>query len=121
MARSSDTDHAYDDAFVATAKAALEALRDDLTEVDRASASARETVELDQTRVGRLSRMDALQGQAMAQEQQRRRQTQLARIAAALGRVEAGEYGWCLKCGDAVAKPRLESDPAAPLCVDCAR
>ena len=64
--------------------------------------------------------MDALQGQAMAQEQQRRRLTEIARIDAALARVEEGEYGWCLKCGDPVARPRLETDPAAPLCVDCA-
>lgn len=56
----------------------------------------------------------------MAQEQQRRRQTQFARIAVAIGRIETGEYGWCLKCGDAVARARLESDPAAPLCIDCA-
>ena len=35
--------------------------------------SAQKTVELDQQSVGRLSRMDALQSQAMAQAQQRRR------------------------------------------------
>lgn len=89
--------------------------------MDAASAGARATVELDQTRVGRLSRIDALQGQAMAQEQHRRRITEIARIGAALTRIDEGEYGWCLKCGDAVAEKRLESDPAAPLCVDCAR
>lgn len=101
-------------------QAALEAARVDLAAVDAASAASRAPVELDQTRVGRISRIDALQGQAMAQEQQRRRQTQFARIAAAIARIEAGEYGWCLKCGEAVAKARLESDPSTPLCVDCA-
>lgn len=99
----------------------MEAKRADLTAHDQATAGARAAVELDQSRVGRLSRMDALQGQAMAQEQQRRRQVELARIAAALQRIDAGEYGWCLKCGLAVAKARRESDPATPLCVDCAR
>ena len=114
-------DHAYDDAFVAAQQAAMQAKRGELAALDAATAGSRAAVELDQTRVGRLSRMDALQGQAMAQEQQRRRQVELARIYAALKRIEQGEYGWCLKCGDAVAKARLASDPAAPLCVDCAR
>ncbi|MEQ9124935.1 MAG: TraR/DksA family transcriptional regulator, partial [Alphaproteobacteria bacterium] len=54
----------------------LAARRAELTAVDAESAGSRATVELDQTRVGRLSRMDALQGQAMAQAQQRRRQVE---------------------------------------------
>ena len=53
-------------------------------------------VELDQTRVGRLSRMDALQGQAMSQETQRRREQELRRIAQALQRIEQGEFGTLL-------------------------
>ena len=95
-------------------------LRAELT--DR-SASAREaggTVELDQTRVGRLSRMDALQGQAMAQETARRREVELKRIAAALKRLDEGEYGYCVRCGDMVEPARLTLDPAVPTCVTCA-
>ena len=64
--------------------------------------------------------MDALQGQAMAQEQHRRRHQAILRIGSALQRITDGEYGWCLKCGEAVSEPRLASDPAAPLCIDCA-
>jgi DnaK suppressor protein len=81
---------------------------------------ATKTVELDQSSVGRLSRMDALQGQAMSQERDRRRQLELQKIAAALRRVEAGEYGFCAMCGEDIALKRLELDPAAPLCIDCA-
>ena len=81
---------------------------------------AAQTVELDQSRVGRLSRMDALQGQAMAQETQRRRELELARIASALQRLDDGDYGDCLRCGEPIAAGRLESDPAATLCIDCA-
>jgi DnaK suppressor protein len=77
-------------------------------------------VELDQTRVGRLSRMDALQGQAMSQERLRRRQRELQRIAAALRRLERGEYGDCRDCGEAIDVRRLEMDPAATLCIRCA-
>ena len=81
---------------------------------------ASETVELDQTRQGRLSRMDAMQQQAMAQETQRRRELDLKRIAAALSRIENEEYGECLSCYEAIPAGRLEIDPAVTLCVACA-
>ena len=98
----------------------LEALRDDLTEVDRASASARETVELDQTRVGRLSRMDAMQAQAMAQASNQRREATLKKIDAALQRLDDDEFGLCLSCDEPINPKRLEFDPTATLCIDCA-
>ena len=78
------------------------------------------TVELDQTSVGRLSRMDALQGQAMSVELKRRQELQLGRISAALQRMEQGEFGECLDCGEVIAPARLQLDPATPLCVVCA-
>lgn len=77
-------------------------------------------MELDQTRVGRLSRMDALQGQAMAQETERRRKNELQRIEAALLRVESGDYGYCVTCGEEISAKRLALDPSTPLCIDCA-
>jgi DnaK suppressor protein len=77
-------------------------------------------VELDQTRQGRLSRMDALQGQAMAQETERRRQAELKRIEAALARIKSGDFGYCLSCDEEIAAKRLEFDPSVSLCVDCA-
>ena len=80
-----------------------------------------DVVELDQTTQGRLSRMDALQGQAMAQEVARRREAEIRRIDAALQRIEDGEYGYCVTCGEEVATKRLELDPATPNCIDCAR
>lgn len=90
----------------------------------RESAASREdstaAVELDQTRLGRLSRMDALQTQAMAQETQRRDVAELRRVEAALERFDSGEYGSCLRCGEQIAEQRLEVDPAATLCIGCA-
>jgi len=77
-------------------------------------------VELDQTRVGRLSRMDALQGQAMSQETQRRRELELRRIAQALQRLEQDEFGECLQCGEIIADGRLMIDPSVSLCIHCA-
>jgi DnaK suppressor protein len=77
-------------------------------------------VELDQSKVGRLSRMDALQGQAMSQEAQRRRTIELQKIQSALKRIEEDEYGYCVKCGEFIGLGRLRVDPAAPCCVKCA-
>jgi len=92
------------------------ALRDD----DESCEEATRTVELDQTRVGRLSRMDALQAQAMAKECDRRRLAALHRIDAALARMDSGEYGYCRRCEEPIATGRLQVDPAAILCIACA-
>ncbi len=106
---------------LAATRAHLLALREDLARLAEAHDADRATVELDQTRVGRLSRIDALQGQAMAQEVARRREVELRRIDAALKRIDAGEYGYCISCGEEIAVRRLELDPTAPTCINCAR
>jgi DnaK suppressor protein len=92
----------------------------ELDAISRASAESRRPVELDQQSVGRLSRMDALQMQAMADATERQRAQQRARIAAALARIEAGDYGFCAACGEPIGAKRLENDPAVPTCIDCA-
>ena len=79
------------------------------------------TVQLDQQAVGRLSRMDALQNQAMAKANATRRDAERTRLKAALVRISEGEYGYCEDCGDIIAAKRLELDPAAIKCIDCAR
>ena len=98
----------------------LHALRAELLEQSDASRDARDTVMLDQTSVGRLSRMDALQGQAMAKAEEERRQLALRRITSALERIDRGEYGECIACGDWIATRRLEQDPLVLKCIDCA-
>lgn len=93
-----------------------------LTELDAEEArgaDGQKTVTLDQQAVGRLSRMDALQNQAMAQAQAARRQGRRQKILAALARLAEGEYGYCLTCGDALPVERLEADPTAPRCMSC--
>ena len=99
---------------------ALHALAAQINAADAETSAERAPVELDQQAVGRLSRMDALQVQAMALETSRRRAVELRRIAAALARMDEGEYGTCLECGDEIAVRRLEFTPAAPLCIGCA-
>ncbi|TNE39791.1 MAG: TraR/DksA family transcriptional regulator [Alphaproteobacteria bacterium] len=93
---------------------------DEVRSQSATTGEARAAVELDQSRVGRLSRMDALQGQAMAQATERRRQQELLRIEAALKRLEEGDYGYCVSCGDEIALKRLDLDPSVASCVKCA-
>ena len=102
-------------------RALLTARLADLATEDAATKGARAVVELDQQAVGRLSRMDALQNQAMAEAQSRRRQAERQRIEAALKRLDDGEYGYCLDCGEEIAPDRLALDPALALCADCMR
>lgn len=92
----------------------------DIEALEQAGSDAAGTVELDQARVGRLSRMDALQGQAMSQETQRRRQLLRGEIIAALARLEAGDYGICIECDQPIAVARLEFEPSASRCIECA-
>jgi DnaK suppressor protein len=99
---------------------ALNTLAAQIRAADAETVGERAPVELDQQAVGRLSRMDALQVQAMAKETSRRRGTQLRRITAALARIDEGEYGYCIECGDEIAARRIELDPAALLCIGCA-
>lgn len=94
--------------------------REELEELLVMAKEASSTVSLDQTKVGRLSRMDALQSQAMSQEVTRRRQGELQRIGSALERLKDGEFGYCVTCGEDIEKARLELDPAVPQCLRCA-
>lgn len=108
------------DIDLAAVEARLKARREELEHLAEASAESRKPVELDQTRVGRLSRMDALQDQAMQIETDRRRQLELKKIEAALLRLAEGDYGYCVSCGEEIAVRRLELDPTTPVCIDCA-
>ncbi|MDH3419514.1 MAG: TraR/DksA family transcriptional regulator [Gammaproteobacteria bacterium] len=109
-----------DDLVLADVREKLLKLRAELEAVASTSDESSQIVELDQARVGRLSRMDALQAQAMAQESGRRREIMLRRISVALERVERGDYGLCQSCDEPIHHKRLEFDPTASLCIQCA-
>ena len=98
----------------------LEDRRAELAALSDDAAEKRKPVELDQQSVGRLSRQDALQQQAMAKAQDARRLMEIRKIDAALQRIGEGAFGWCEECGEEIAVRRLEIDPTALLCVTCA-
>ena len=98
-------------------------LEAELEALDAASAQTRDDrapVTLDQSSVGRLSRMDALQQQAMASAQDARRVQRTRGIRAALARIEDGSFGFCDVCGAFIGEKRLDLDPIAARCVSCA-
>jgi|TARA_B100001093_G_scaffold488130_1_gene525054 DnaK suppressor protein len=81
----------------------------------------RAPVKLDQQAVGRLSRMDAMQQQSIEKAKQVRRVERIKLINAALKRLEAGDFGFCLNCDAQISDGRLRLDPTFALCIDCAR
>ena len=99
----------------------LNDLKSDLEAMEAQTEDNRKPVSLDQQSVGRLSRMDSLQVQAMDMAQQQARRRQIVRINAALERLKHGDYGYCVTCDEPIGKRRLELDPATPLCVKCAK
>jgi len=98
----------------------LISLRDELEALQSTIDEAAQTVELDQARVGRLSRMDALQAQSMSIEVKRRQELQLRRVSAALRRIDDDDFGVCPECGQEIHPERLAFDPAVTLCITCA-
>lgn len=98
-------------------------IRDELAALRAQSdgtAADRAPVELDQTSVGRLSRMDAMQAQAMAAAVEARRAARIRALEAALARIGAGEFGWCDACGEPIDARRLDLDPCLMRCIACA-
>jgi DnaK suppressor protein len=92
----------------------------ELEAMDALSDEDRKPVELDQQSVGRLSRVDAMQRQAMAFASQARRQHEARMITAALGRIDSDDFGWCGGCGEPIPLARLRLDATISTCIDCA-
>ena len=109
-----------DESLNKTPRQRLLELQEELRSLAATSEQSSQVVQLDQSRVGRLSRMDAMQAEAMSQASGRRRQEMLRNIGAALTRIDNGEYGICRMCEGAIHQKRLEFDPAATLCIACA-
>ena len=94
-------------------------LKQELQAQEKEYEASSSTVELDQTRVGRLTRMDAMQAQQMALESARRRQHKMVKIDGALRRLESGEYGVCFVCGEEISAQRLAAEPTTTRCIEC--
>jgi DnaK suppressor protein len=104
-----------------TYKKRLLTLQNELSHILDVTEASRKPVELDQTSVGRLSRMNAMQAQAMQLETGRRRKQELQRIDNALKRIESGDFGYCASCDEEIQEKRLYHDPTFPTCIGCAQ
>lgn len=90
-----------------------------LTEQLDSSKSASDVVSLDQTLVGRVSRMDAMQQQQMAVSTRQKTMQRLRRVNLALAAIDSGDYGYCRSCDEPIGIARLQAQPETPLCIDC--
>lgn len=97
----------------------LQHLKSELQQLEKIFHETSAPIELDQARVGRLSRMDAMQAQEMLQETSRRRKQKLLEIDGALRRIEADEYGYCFVCGEEIDIRRLSINPTNTRCMEC--
>ncbi len=91
----------------------------DLEEQILLGSSAGEAVALDQSKVGRVSRIDAMQQQQMALSTLNKSRQRLVKIKVALAAIESGDYGYCKRCDENIGFPRLQAQPEAPLCFAC--
>jgi len=97
----------------------VHALKTDLEAQLATLAESARPVELDQAAVGRLSRMDAMQQQAMAMASRRNLQSRLTRCMGAIAAIDRDEYGMCRSCEEPIGFRRLSAYPEAPLCIGC--
>ena len=111
--------HSINDEELEDFRVLLETLRNQLDQQIELGSSNAGVVTLDQSRVGRLSRMDAMQQQQMAESGLVQARRRLQDVKQALRRIDEGEYGICCQCDEVIAVGRLLIHPAARLCLQC--
>ncbi len=108
-----------DDQQLQILKRQLLALKNNLLDHLELSEGAGQTVTLDQTTVGRLSRMDAIQQQQMSQANRAQYRRRIQNIDRALVAMATDEYGCCDTCGDDINPERLNISPESLYCLSC--
>jgi RNA polymerase-binding transcription factor len=97
----------------------LQSQRTKLEQQLRDAQAATNIVSLDQSSVGRVSRMDAMQQQSMAVSTRAKAEASLRKVLKALKFMESGEYGYCHNCDAAIQLNRLKVQPEASHCLEC--
>ena len=96
----------------------LMALKSELELFLAGSTASSQAVDLDQP-IGRLSRMDALQQQAMAKANREGHKLRLVLIESALSAIKTGHYGECRRCEEPIGFSRMNIRPETPFCLNC--
>ncbi len=104
---------------IAQLRAQLVSQQQELAELLKNAGESTGPVTLDQQSVGRVSRIDAIQQQQMAIASQQQASAMLQRTDLALRRIDDGDYGICMQCGESIAYARLQAQPFANRCIDC--
>lgn len=92
----------------AASEAAMVRSADDLRPIEASGSS-----------IGRVTRIDAIQMQAMSQLSRSQLELRVQMIQNALAAVAEGTYGTCRGCNGPIALRRLEAIPEAPFCIAC--
>lgn len=69
--------------------------------------------------IGRLTRMEAINSKSVSEANLRTAKTQLAKLEAALPRLDDEEYGICVSCDRPIPFKRLLLMPHSTRCVNC--
>jgi DnaK suppressor protein len=69
--------------------------------------------------IGRISRIDAIQQQQMAQASLTALELRSRQVGSALSAFASDEYGYCRKCGEPIGFKRLKARPETPFCLAC--
>jgi DnaK suppressor protein len=104
---------------IATLASSLQQRLAELQQQIELAAPAASTVVLDQSKVGRLSRMDAMQQQHMADSTLQQSKRRLILVQKALAKINNDDYGYCELCDEIIAFARLQVNPEAALCLKC--
>ena len=92
------------------------------TELEKQLSNNKEAagiVELDQSVIGRVTRMDAIQQQSMAVSTRNKARQRLKKVNLAISNFANGDYGYCRQCDEAIALLRLQAQPESSLCLSC--
>lgn len=81
--------------------------------------SATGIVTLDQSSVGRVSRVDAMQQQSMAVSTRAKAEASLRKVIIALQRMDREDFGYCGQCDEPIQFNRLKVQPQASHCLKC--
>ena len=97
-------------------------IHDKISELDKQLSLTQEssqTVELDQTLAGRVSRIDAIQQQKMAKSSFERDKKLLVKLKQTLDRLSDEYYGVCEECDEPIPLARLKIKPESEFCIGC--
>lgn len=93
-------------------------LKSEIEQLLKDSAASSRPVDLGLS-IGRLSRVDAMQQQAMAKANRESHKRRLVLIDAALMSLRQGRYGLCRSCEEPISIARLQVRPETPFCFEC--